>query len=219
MPTLYHYVHCPFCLRVRMSLGYLNIAYESQVLAYDDEKTPVDLCQKKMLPIMSFDDGETLNESLDIILKLDKENTLLIQDFLNSKKRSSFEQWLNTLSAPIHNLVMPYWAYTQEFTPKAREYFLSKKEKKRGPFPELMAKRYEFEKELEPLLDQVEAWIEQTHHTFIPLKISIEDIMLASVLWGLYMLPEFQFSSELHAYLQHLKKGCLFEYHQDFWSS
>ena len=59
---LYHYVHCPFCVRVRMGLGYLGINFESIVLAYDDEKTPVKLTGKKMLPILVSDDGKAHNE-------------------------------------------------------------------------------------------------------------------------------------------------------------
>ena len=38
---LYHYVHCPFCVRVRMILGFLQLPYQSIVLPYDDEVTPV----------------------------------------------------------------------------------------------------------------------------------------------------------------------------------
>ena len=50
--------------------------YESVVLPYDDEKTPIDLTGIKMLPIMSFDDGFTTNESLVIIERMDSHNKL-----------------------------------------------------------------------------------------------------------------------------------------------
>ena len=51
---LYHYVHCPFCVRVRMALGHLKIPYESIVLPYDEEEIPLEMCQKKMLPILKL---------------------------------------------------------------------------------------------------------------------------------------------------------------------
>ena len=73
--------------------------------------------------------------------------------------------------------------------------------------------------QLFPILEKVEAWIESKHHTFTPQTITVQDIMLSSVLWGLYVLPEFQFSPEIHHYLQHLKRKCHFEYHRDFWQS
>jgi glutaredoxin 2 len=70
----YHYVHCPFCVRVRMTLGLLDLPYESVVVSYDDEITPVKLTGTKMLPIMSID-GKVMNESLDIMAKLDTGNS------------------------------------------------------------------------------------------------------------------------------------------------
>ena len=32
---------------------------------------------------------------------------------------------------------MPAWVYTKEFNEKTRDYFINKKEKSKGPFPEL----------------------------------------------------------------------------------
>ncbi len=58
MITLYHYVHCPFCVRVRMAFGHLKVPYKSVVVPYDDAKTPIDLCQVKMLPIIKWEDGK-----------------------------------------------------------------------------------------------------------------------------------------------------------------
>ena len=50
------------------------------VLPYDDETTPVNLTGVKMLPIIEID-GETSNESLEIISKLDDKNKLDKKDF------------------------------------------------------------------------------------------------------------------------------------------
>ena len=69
---LYHYVHCPFCVRVRMAAGFLNTSYESIVVPYDDEATPINLTGKKMLPIWVNDKRLAQNESLDIIKNLDQ---------------------------------------------------------------------------------------------------------------------------------------------------
>ena len=64
--TLYHYVHCPYCVRVRMALGYLNLDFISKVLPYEDVATPLSLIGNKMLPILA-NNQEVLKESLDII--------------------------------------------------------------------------------------------------------------------------------------------------------
>lgn len=217
MITLYHYIHCPFCVRVRMAAGFLKIPYKSIVLPYNDEKTPMELMGKKMLPIVSFGAelgaNENSNESLDIIERLDSQNLLNFEELKNND--SKINDLLNRLAGPIHNLVMPYWVYTQEFDETSRSYFLAKKEKKRGPFNELMTKAPEFLKELSPILTEVEKEI--SPYIYASESLSILDIMLASHLWGMYVFPEFQFSDKIHGYLQRVKEDCAFNYHEDYW--
>lgn len=214
MIKLYHYIHCPFCIRVRMTLGLLNIPYSSQPLGYDDEKTPLELCQKKMLPILK-DGQQAINESLDIIDRLDKGNILRLELLKDKQKLAEVEDLLTRLGGPIHNLCMPYWAWTKEFTPAAREYFIAKKSIKRGPFNKLAQKKEQFLSELSPLLDELEAKIRPFYDD--AKELSIFDIMIASHIWGMYVFPEFQFSPKVHAYLQRIKQQCNFNYHEDFW--
>ncbi|MBI2521981.1 MAG: glutathione S-transferase N-terminal domain-containing protein [Bdellovibrio sp.] len=212
MLELFHYVHCPFCVRVRMALGFLRLPYTSTVLRYNDEATPIQLTGKKMLPIMKFPDM-TINESLDIIKKLDSKKQLSF-DFLDKVGLALVEDWLKRLGAPIHNLCMPYWVWTPEFDQPSRQYFENKKSAKRGPFAQLAQARLQFESELNPLLKELEAELEPFFHNR---TMTIVDIMLAAHLWGLYILPEFRFSDKLHAYLQSIKQLCEFDYHIDFW--
>lgn len=214
MNTLYHYVHCPFCVRVRMACGYLNLKFKSVVLPYNEEERPKRLTGKKMLPIFQFDDASLSNESLDIIAKLDVLNRFHWPYYSDSEEWHYLEALLNNLAKDIHNLVMPYWVYTPEFDPESRQYFMSKKEQKRGPFSELMKNRYRFQESLRPKLVNLEKDLQAFWKS--P-EFRLFDILLASHLWGLYVLPEFQFSPQLHAYLQEVKKRCRFEYHEDFW--
>jgi glutaredoxin 2 len=212
--TLYHYAHCPFCVRVRMTLGYLNLPYKSRLLSYDDESTPVKLMGLKMLPILEHDTG-IMNESSDIMEFLDKQNFLRISELKETSEFKDFEQTLNLLGNPIHSLAMPYWIYTPEFNETSRAYFQKKKELKRGPFKDLMRRRHEFILQLTPLLKQIEDQLDPYYHSK---KLGLYDILLAAHLWGLYVVPEFQFSEKIHQYLQQVKSDCNFDYHQDFWS-
>ena len=217
MLELYHYVHCPFCLRVRFTLGLLGKEYRSHVLSYDDEKTPIDLMGQKMLPIVRFEDGDISNESLDIIEKLDSENRLNVKSFIESEEFKTLETRLNAAGSIIHSLVMPYWAYTPEFNENSRKYFVSKKSQKRGPFGELMKKRKALLEELKSPLTEIENGMGKTWA--IGDGVRIQDILVASHLWGLYCLPEFQFSDRIHQRLQAVSKKCRFSYHEDFFDS
>ncbi len=212
--TLYHYVHCPFCIRVRMALGYLGIAYESRVLAYDDEKTPIDLTGKKMLPIMVMD-GKAMNESLDIVAALDTKNVFNISQIQKDSHYPEFEILLTKLGGNVHNLAMPYWIWTPEFTETSRTYFQKKKEVKRGPFKDLIVKKNQFSREMQNDLEKVSLELKPFYRSD---KFTMYDILLASHIWGLYIVPEFQFSENIHQYLQRVKEICKFDYHHDFWS-
>jgi len=194
-----------------MALGFLEIEYQSNVVGYADEDTPLKLCGKKMLPIMQFPDGP-INESLDIIKKLDAKNTLY------HYKESDFKHLntsLDAISGPLHSICMPYFIWTKEFDQSSREYFQRKKELKRGPFNELVKKRLVLEGELK---DQLDMMVKNLNPFYASKQFSLLDIMLASHLWGLYIVPEFQFDEVWHSYLQRVKKLCHFDYHRDYWN-
>lgn len=214
MITLFHYVHCPFCVRVRMAFGLLKTSYTSKVLPYNDEETPISLTGVKMLPIVDIE-GVAINESLDIIKKVDKENVLSNELLQDPQVNEDIEKLLSSLGSPIHNLVMPYWIQTKEFNDESRQYFQSKKELKRGPFNELATQAPKFLDELQGLLTPLEKKLTPFYNSE---HLTVVDIMLASHLWGMYVFPEFQFPAFLHKYLQEVKRQCAFTYHQDFWS-
>lgn len=217
MHKLYHYVHCPFCVRIRMVCGALKIPFKSIVLPYNDENTPISLMGTKMLPIMEFSNGKLSNESLKIIKALDKDNYFKSNDILNTPKFNEFEQLLNDLGKNIHSLAMPYWMYTPEFDNNSRDYFKNKKEAKRGPFNKLVQNKNLYLNNLQIDLDRLEDLINPYFNS--SRYLTLNDILLASHLWGLYIVPEFQFSEKMNRYLKNIATICHFNYHEDFWRS
>lgn len=210
---LYHYVHCPFCVRVRMGLGLLKLQWDSHVLPYNDEKTPVTLTGVKMLPIIVDNEGKAQNESLDILKRFDTAD-LMNWSFLE-KNKAEVEALINAIGNPVHSLCMPYWVWTPEFNEESRHYFQSKKEIKRGPFKLLIQNKAQYIKELNTLIEET---IEPNLEPFYKSStLTIVDIMIASHLWGMYIFPEYQFDPGIHQYLQEIKKAANFDYHADFW--
>jgi glutaredoxin 2 len=197
-----------------MTLGLLNLPYQSIVLPYNDELTPVKLTGAKMLPIMMID-GKAMNESLDIMAALDSGNRLKIKDTVNSPEFQEFNHLLNKLGKNVHNLAMPYWIYTPEFNEESRKYFQEKKEIKRGPFKILVHNRQKFEEEILRDLNDLTQNLRPFFHSG---SFGVYDILLAAHIWGLYVVPEFQFPEKIHQYLMKVKDTCYFNYHQDFWS-
>ena len=212
---LYHYVHCPFCVRVRMALGLLNLEYKSIVLPYDDEKTPLDLMGKKMLPIFEFKDEDeaTSNESLQIIERLDQRNVLK-NELVKETRFKELEELLSKIGSDVHSLCMPYWIWTPEFNDASRKYFTDKKEVKRGPFKKLIQNKDRYLNSLNKTLEELESELGEFYQSD---ELTILDICLASHLWGMYIFPEFQFSEKIDQYLKRVKSLTRFEYHEDFW--
>ncbi|AUN97602.1 glutaredoxin 2 [Bacteriovorax stolpii] len=209
---LYHYVHCPFCVRVRMGFGLLDVTYESHVTPYDDEATPLKLTGKKMLPIVEFD-GQAMNESLDILKLKDPKNLLKWEEL--TKNEAILNPLLDKIGSPVHSLAMPYWIWTPEFDEKSRHYFQTKKEVKRGPFKDLVKNQQTFVDKLNAVIGT--ELLTELKPFYKSSELTIMDIMIAAHLWGMYVVPEYQFDVKIHEYLQRVKKLTGFNYHEDFW--
>lgn len=211
---LYQYVHCPFCVRIRMVAGFLEVPFESTVLDYNDENTPIELMGVKMLPIVEYPDGEKSNESLEIILRLDKENQLRTKNIVSNI--ASLDLLISRIGIEVHSLAMPYWMWTPEFNDESRAYFQQKKEAKRGSFKDLIKNKALFIKNLNSILnEEILLHLEPFYKSE---TMTLQDILLASHLWGMYTVPEFQFNDKIHYYLQTIGEQTKFDYHRDFWN-
>ena len=210
---LYHYLHCPYCIRIRLAWGYLGIKYKSIVLGYSDEATPMELTGKKMLPIARLNDGRLMNESIDIIVATDTNNQLAVKNFVGTERQIQVEDLLNSFSKPLFGLAMPFYALSGEFSLQDRAYFIKKKSLSRGPFDALLLKGDTFRDELVPFLKKIEGKVK---HFFDSDHLRMEDILLVSHLWGLYMVPEFRFSEALNNYMQRTKDICKFQPWNDY---
>ena len=193
-----------------MALNYLNIPFESRVLSYDNEVLPIQLTGQKMLPIVDFSDREVMNESIDIIKVADK-NGILFEN-INESLISEMSDLISSVGSYLHPLAMPAWLNTLEFVGPSRDYFRLKKEKKRGPFVELVKNEGRFKKELIKFLEGMTIPGEFIKGS----KLSILDIMLASHLYGVYVLNDFSVPSNIHLYLQRVREICQFNYHEDY---
>ncbi len=198
-----------------MALGFLHREYRSEVVAYDDEATPIGLIGKKMLPIANVN-GQVMGESLDIIKAIDTNNKLQTTDVTTHPEYKIFEKVLEELGSPVHSLAMPYWIYTPEFNENSREYFKKKKEVKRGPFKELLKNQKQYVDEMNQKLATVAKDLKPFYQSQ---EFGLKDILIASHIWGLYVVPEFQFEPKVHEYLQRVKAICQFQYHQPYWES
>lgn len=133
---LYIYDHCPYCVKARMIFGLKNLPVELQVLANDDEATPIGMVGQKMVPILQKDDGSYMPESMDIVHFMDESDR---RPLLTGTTNAAIAAWLRKVSDYTPRLIIPRFARAafEEFaSAAARDYFTRKKEAALGDFAE-----------------------------------------------------------------------------------
>lgn len=207
MLTLYHYPHCPYCVRVRMTAGYKNINLEMKELPYDDEKTPIKMTGTKALPILEMPTGEFMNESLNIIDYLQDQYpdpTIYPNEVNRVLAVETFERIKMGFGNTINKICMPYWVTLPEFDENAKTYFQTKKEQILGySFDELRDKATDLMIEMTELLKPLEDELGSKDFFFD--KFSLVDILICSHLKGLDDFPDYSFPSAIGLYMQRVR--------------
>lgn len=207
----YHYPHCPFCQRVRLVLKAKGISYENKPLSYADGKTPTGLIGKKMLPIIAFDDGTVMGESLDLIRELEKR---FPEPSLTHNWIEPDLDWASNIvvRAPkFFDVVLPFYLEefkgAPEFDEVGAKYFKDSKEaKRRKTFAELKAEAPELYRDnliiiLTEIINRVEGgWVGQTF--------SVADCVLAADLSGLRSVKGIIIPPQIINYIEKVENQC-----------
>lgn len=134
---LYHYDHCPFCIRVRVAAGILGLKLDLEALLNDEEALPIRLIGQKMVPILIREDGSAMPESLDIVAYLDRDTKRLKQDA--APKISALMSRMHEYSASLLYPRMVLLAFPEFATASAKAYFEKKKSERVGDFQSALA--------------------------------------------------------------------------------
>ncbi|MBI0166836.1 glutaredoxin 2 [Bartonella sp. M0280] len=200
---LYYYDHCPFCVRAKMVAGYKQVPVEYIVLLNDDSETCMRLVHKKQVPILEFDDGSAMVESLDIAHKFDEigEKSRVVSPSTDIQKKVTDE--LSEVSSDINALLFPrnVKASLPEFATKsAIEYFQGKKEKNLGKsFDQAMAETAEHKKKVEDKLATLPFHPDNTNE-----NLSWDDVMIFPTLRNLTIVKNIKMPQQLQNYVKHI---------------
>lgn len=72
MTALYFFHSSPESQRLRLALGYKQVAYEAHPLPYDDDETFFELGIARTVPVLQLDDGRLLTDSLAALHDIDE---------------------------------------------------------------------------------------------------------------------------------------------------
>lgn len=211
---LYIYDHCPYCVKARMIFGFKKVKFELITLLNDDEKTPISMIGKKMVPILETDEGNFMPESMDIVYFIDQNfggKRLIVAD-INPK----ISQWLGESKDYVYKLAMPRWvkADLEEFeTQGAIDYFTKKKGDMIGSFEDNLAQSEELIARANSHLKALDELIMSPHA--VNGSLSEDDINLFPTLRSLSIVKGIEFPENVLNYIKTVAKNSEIPLHLD----
>ena len=203
---LYHYDHCPFCIRVRMIIGWKGLNVEEEILANADEQSHYDLIGVKVVPILKKDDGSYMKESLDIVAYIDKHyGQPLLQPYYDL---DILKTWLENAARSIRHLVHPrnIRIFKQDFPTQADcDYYENKKSKNIGSFQDAFENSAQYISEVASYLDSLKTILPEV---IAPkeAKPSYNDILLFPVLRTISHVKGLLFPIEVYDYMERISQ-------------
>lgn len=199
---LYHYDHCPYCVKARMIFGLKDVPLTLVPVLNDDVETPTKLVGRKVVPILEKEDGSHMPESMDIVRYIDGKygNGPL----LDGPQNPAISDWL--AGRPYASkLTMPRWAQSDlpEFkTEKARNWFKEKKEESIGSFEKHLENSAEYIKQSEADLQKLATLI--VSKGAVNGAASEDDIHLFAALRSQTIVKGLRFPHKVSEYLENM---------------
>ncbi|MDQ6980482.1 MAG: glutathione S-transferase [Ghiorsea sp.] len=136
-PILYTFRRCPYAMRARLALTYVEMRLEyREIMLKNKPQAMLDVSPKGTVPVLVLENGEIIDESLDIMLwalqQSDPENWLQHKEeafILIEENDNTFKPWLDR-----YKYADRFPEQTQTFYRTQGELFLHKLENKLSQF-------------------------------------------------------------------------------------
>lgn len=212
MMTLYQYEHCPYCRRCVMLLKLKGVGSDRvriRTVAYDDEKTVMDLhpSHEHILPLL--DTGKkVVAESLDIMQFLDQNFGLPL---LTGEPLLGLDEWLERLNGPSIYLLLPGWyakaeRYEDLRATSSREYFRKYKEPQIREIAESEGAQFDtFDKcfaNAASLRKEVEQILKDIPVTWVSAPLGVDHVVLWAELDALSVIDGLQLPEQARQFMK-----------------
>ena len=129
-PILYSFRRCPYAIRARMFLSYMEVSVElREVLLNERPQSLYKISSKGTVPVLLLKDGEVLDESLDIMRWAIKQGEQkLYEDKLNEQNQlikyndTKFKYWLDKYKYHVRYLEHSREYYQRKCSKTLAEY-------------------------------------------------------------------------------------------------
>ena len=129
-PILYSFRRCPYAIRARMVLSYMEVSVElREVLLNKRPQSLYKISSKGTVPVLLLNDGKVLDESLDIMLwAIEQGEQKLYEDKLNEQNQlikyndTKFKYWLDKYKYHVRYLEHSRDYYQRKCSKTLAEY-------------------------------------------------------------------------------------------------
>ena len=129
-PILYSFRRCPYAIRARMVLSYMEVSVElREVLLNERPQSLYKISSKGTVPVLLLNDGKVLDESLDIMLwAIEQGEQKLYEDKLNEQNQlikyndTKFKYWLDRYKYHVRYLEHSREYYQRKCSKTLAEY-------------------------------------------------------------------------------------------------
>ena len=201
---LFVFDHCPFCVRALLAVGLKALPIKIEYILEDDEETPTKMIGKQMVPILEYETGKFMPESLDIVKYLD---TNFDDAILTAQQNPKISEWISDNFGKVNEYVMPRYAkmnFPEFETDSARNMYITRHEARLGSFADLYAKSDEYkvviEQALVQLVDLIDLARVENH------QYSMDDIILFPLLRALTCVEGLEFPDSVLQYTKLLSQ-------------
>jgi len=199
---LHCYDHCPYCIRIELTLAFLGVPYTREVYGYGDIEGPKKLKGKKELPVLEHM-GHKTNESLDIIDMLDTNTPH--RSIPPKTKRLDLDEWLKEATEIRRDLTRPRiikmpvkdWADIED-----TRYAKKKYEKKGFNYSDAMARSGDLIVKMNKLLEKFNDKLLYDEHSVNEFGFGMDDILVIPDIRTLTCVKGLKWPVKLRKYLE-----------------
>lgn len=213
MTTLYYFWSSPESARVRLALNYKNVPFTPRPLTFDDDETFFDLGIAREVPVLQWDDGRLLTDSVSILRALDAAfpDPPLFAPVLGEADWDAFIQWrarVDAVIARLHAPAVPGYADIGG-DPEALAAYKSLAQTRFGMTVEELANdRYSAYAQLDRLTNLPALARHLARNRYYMGVLSAADIVLAADLYPLQILDGITLPIDLMYYLERVAETC-----------
>ncbi len=182
-----------------MTAALKHLPMQETIVLEDDSNTMIGLAGKRVVPILIKDDGETMLESMDMVLHVDGIGEPVLKGPVNDE----IVAWETRITPKAARLTQPRYPLLSlpEFaTAAALDHYMSRKRKTLGDLVELRANTRQHLSELMPDLEELDRRIESP--AAINGTVSVDDVRVLPLLRSLAVVKELRFPRKVGEYFQ-----------------